>query len=179
MVVFGVYWTWRQEVLFSAFFFMRIGACPLVLQELVLCVSHFARVVGELCAADPSKEVPKKHNPRLLDEAGSRPTSSTQDQKTRTISTSSISPRGSSPEKIGDGINTVSESTVSDIKLSEFVDPHRAAEVELSQFLSAYLYAKASSPNSSSLLQTSASSFFRNNTLETVFHPFPKEAETL
>ena len=39
---------------------------------------------------------------------------------------------------VGDGPNTVSESTVSDTKLSEFVCPHRVLGRELSGFRSAY-----------------------------------------
>ena len=64
-------------------------------------------------------------------------------------------------EKFGDGPNTVSESTVSNTKLSEFLCPHRVPEGELSEFLSAYYYlcAKANSPrfaqNSPSLPQNS------------------------
>ena len=40
--------------------------------------------------------------------------------------------------KIGDGPNTVSESTVSNTELSEFFGPHRAPGRELSEFPSAY-----------------------------------------
>ena len=41
-------------------------------------------------------------------------------------------------ERIGDGPNAVSESTVSNTELSEFFCPHRVAGRELSEFLSAY-----------------------------------------
>ena len=82
--------------------------------------------------------------------------------------------------KVGNGPNTVSESTVSNTELGEFFGPHRALGRELSEFLSAYyvcVCAKANSPsfsqNSPSLLQNSVSSLFRNSTLETVFRPFP------
>ena len=52
---------------------------------------------------------------------------------------------------VGDGPNTVSESTVSNTKLSEFIGgSHRVPNRELSDFLSAYcLCAKANSPSSS------------------------------
>ena len=78
----------------------------------------------------------------------------------------------------GNGANTVSESTVSNTKLSEFFGPHRLPGGKLSEFLSAYyLCAKANSPsflqNSPSLPQNSVSSLLRNSTLETVFRPFP------
>ena len=70
-----------------------------------------------------------------------------------------------------DLFNTVSESTVSNTKLSEFLVPHRVLGRELSEFLSAYyLCAKANSPsfsqNSPSLPQNSVTSLFRNSTLE-------------
>ena len=39
---------------------------------------------------------------------------------------------------VGDGPNTVSESTVSNTELSEFFCPHRVLWRELSEFLSAY-----------------------------------------
>ena len=61
--------------------------------------------------------------------------------------------------QVGDGPNTVSESTVSNTKLSEFFYPHRAPGRELSEFLATYyLCAKANSPsfcpqNSPSLAQ--------------------------
>ena len=79
---------------------------------------------------------------------------------------------------VGNGPNTVSESTVSNTELSEFFWAHRVPGSELSEFLSAYyLCAKANSPsfsqNSPSLPQNSVSSLFRNSTLETVFRPFP------
>ena len=49
---------------------------------------------------------------------------------------------------MGDGPNTVSESTVSDAELREFFCPHRVHERELSEFLSAcYLCAEANSPS--------------------------------
>ena len=49
---------------------------------------------------------------------------------------------------IGDGPNTVSESTVSNTELSEFFCPHRVPGGELSKFLLAYyLCAKANSPS--------------------------------
>ena len=61
----------------------------------------FARVVGELRAADPSHvQGPVKqnaspgNNPRLRDEGGSRGSSRTQDQKTRTVSTCWSNPGG-------------------------------------------------------------------------------------
>ena len=80
--------------------------------------------------------------------------------------------------KIGNGPNTVSESTVSNPELSEFFGAHWVPGIELSEFLSAYyLCAKANSPsflqNSPSLPQNSVSSLLRNSTLETVFRPFP------
>ena len=83
--------------------------------------------------------------------------------------------------KVGDGPNTVSESTVSNTELSEFFRAHWVPGSELSEFLSAYyLCANANSPsfsqNSPSLLQNSVSSLFRNSTLETVFRPFPKRS---
>ena len=79
---------------------------------------------------------------------------------------------------LGNGPNTVSESTVSNTELSEFFYPHRVPGRELSELLSAYfLCAKANSPsfwqNSPSLPQNSVSSLLRNSTLETVFRPFP------
>ena len=69
--------------------------------------------------------------------------------------------------------NTVSESTVSNTKLSELFRPHWVSGRELSEFLSAYyLCAKANLPslshNSPSFLQHSVSSLFRNSTHETV-----------
>ena len=80
--------------------------------------------------------------------------------------------------EIGNRPNTVSESTVSNIELSELFGPHRVPGRELSDFLSAYyLCVKANSPsfsqNSPSLPQNSVSSLSRNSTLETVFRPFP------
>ena len=90
-----------------------------------------------------------------------------------------------SRKKIGNGPNTVSESTASDTELSEFFGPHRVRGGELSELLSAYyLCAKVNSPslsqNSASLPQNSVSSLFRNSTLETVFRPFPrKKAPTI
>ena len=49
---------------------------------------------------------------------------------------------------IGNGPNTVSESTVSNTELSELFCPHRVPGRELSEFLSAYyLCAKANSPS--------------------------------
>ena len=82
---------------------------------------------------------------------------------------------------LGNGLNTVSGSTVSNTELSEFFRSHRVAGRELSEFLSAYyLCEKANSPslsqNSPSLPQNSVSSVFRNSTLETVFRPFPMDA---
>ena len=79
---------------------------------------------------------------------------------------------------LGDGPNTVSESTVSNTELSELFGSHRVPGRELSEFLSAYdLCVKANSPsfsqNSPSLPQNSVSSLSRNSTLETVFRPFP------
>ena len=81
---------------------------------------------------------------------------------------------------VGDGRNTVSESTVSNTELSELIGPHCVPEreIELSEFLSAYyLCAKAKSPsmsqNSPSLLENSVSSLFQNSTLETVFRSLP------
>ena len=64
------------------------------------------------------------------------------------------------PFGIGDGPNTVSESTVSNTELSELFCPHRVPGRELSEFLSAYyLCDKAISPsfsqNSPSLPQSS------------------------
>ena len=64
------------------------------------------------------------------------------------------------PSMIGDGPNTVSESTVSNTELSEFFGAHWVPGSELSEFLSAYyLCAKANSPsfsqNSPSLPQNS------------------------
>ena len=66
--------------------------------------------------------------------------------------------------QLGDGPNTVSESTVSNTKLSEFFGPHRVLGRELSEFLSAdSLCARANSPifsqHSASLLQNSVSFF--------------------
>ena len=78
----------------------------------------------------------------------------------------------SRPNKDGDGPNTVSESTVSNTKLTEFFGSHQVPGRELSELLSAYyLPAKANSPSFS---QNSASfgaelSEFRTSTLETVF----------
>ena len=67
---------------------------------------------------------------------------------------------------VGNGPNTVSESTASNTELSEFLGPHQVLERELSEFLSAYdLCAKANSPsfsqNSPSLPQNSVSSVFK------------------
>ena len=81
------------------------------------------------------------------------------------------------PRFVGNGPNTVSESTVSNNELSEFFWASLSSGRELSEFLSAYsLCAKASSPsfsqNSSSLPQNSVSYVFRHSTLERVFHPF-------
>ena len=42
--------------------------------------------------------------------------------------------------RFGDGPNTVSESTVSNAELSEFLGPHQVAGKERSEFLSAYYY---------------------------------------
>ena len=72
----------------------------------------------------------------------------------------------------------VSESTISNSELSQFLVPHRVPGRELNEFLSAYyLCANADSPSFSqnlpSLSQDSVSSLFRNNTLETVFRLFP------
>ena len=86
------------------------------------------------------------------------------------------------PRKLfGNGLNTVSESTVSNTELSEFFGPHRVPGIELSEFLSAYyLCEKANSAsfsqNSLGLPQNSVrlSDFpSLNSTLETVFRPFP------
>ena len=79
---------------------------------------------------------------------------------------------------LGNGPNTVSESTVSNTEFSEFFGAHWVLGSELSEFLSAYyLCAKANSPsfsqNSPSLPQNSVSSLLQNSTLETVFRPFP------
>ena len=52
------------------------------------------------------------------------------------------------PDSLGNGPNTVSESTVSNTELSEFLGPHRVPGRELSEFLSAYyLCGKANSPS--------------------------------
>ena len=80
---------------------------------------------------------------------------------------------------IRDGPNTVSESTVSNTELSEFLCPHRVPGRELSEFLSAYylcatVNSPSFSPKSPSLPQNSVSSLFRNSTLETVFGPLAK-----
>ena len=83
------------------------------------------------------------------------------------------------PPFIGDGPNTVSESTVSNTELSEFVGPRgvlgRAQWAPLSQF---FVCAKASSPSfsqsSPSLPQNSLSPFW-NSPLETIFRPFPTQ----
>ena len=49
---------------------------------------------------------------------------------------------------VGNGPNTVLESTVSDTELSELFGPHRVPERELSEFLSAYyLSVRANSPS--------------------------------
>ena len=79
---------------------------------------------------------------------------------------------------VGEGPNTVSESTVSNPELTEFFGFHQVLRRELSEFLPAYYScAKANSPsfaqNSLSLPQNSVSSLFRNSTVETVFCPFP------
>ena len=82
----------------------------------------------------------------------------------------------------GNRPNTVSESTVSNTELRDFLWPHRVPGRELSEFLSAdYLFDKATSPsfsqNSPSLPQNSVrlSEFsLRNSTLETVLRPLPK-----
>ena len=84
---------------------------------------------------------------------------------------------------IGNGPNTVSESTVSNTELSEFFGAHWVPGSELSEFLSAYdLCAKKNSPsfsqNSPSLPQSSVSSLFRDSTLQTVFRPFPTSHTT-
>ena len=81
---------------------------------------------------------------------------------------------------LGNGPNTVSESTVSNTDLSEFFGAHWVPGSELSEFLSAYyLCAKANSPsfsqNSPSLPQNSVSSLFRNSALKTVLRPFPRK----
>ena len=55
----------------------------------------FAHVVGELGVADPSsssRAMNASCDPRLLEEAGSRRDSNTQDHKTRTVSISWINP---------------------------------------------------------------------------------------
>ena len=46
---------------------------------------------------------------------------------------------GEESRRIGDGPNTVSESTVQNTELSEFFGPHRVPGRELSEFLSAHL----------------------------------------
>ena len=74
--------------------------------------------------------------------------------------------------KLGDGPNTVSESTVSNTELGEFSFSQRVPGRELSEFLS-----PSSLQNSPSLPQNSVSSLFQNSTLETVFRPFPQSAE--
>ena len=79
---------------------------------------------------------------------------------------------------IGDGPNTVSESTVSNTELIEFFGPHQLPGRELSELLSAYdCCGVANSPslsqNSPSVAQNSVSSLFRDSTLETQPHPFP------
>ena len=68
--------------------------------------------------------------------------------------------KSSFPNNLGNGPNTVSESTVSDTELSEIFGPHQVAGRELSEFLLAcYLCAKANSlsfsQNSLSLPQNS------------------------
>ena len=70
-------------------------------------------------------------------------------------------------QKIGNGPNTVSESTVSNTELSEFFGAHWVPGSELSEFLSVYyLCVNANSPslsqNSPSLPQNSVSSLLRN-----------------
>ena len=51
-------------------------------------------------------------------------------------------------QELGNGPNTVSESTVSNTELSEFFGPHRAPRRKLSEFRSAYYpCAKANSPS--------------------------------
>ena len=72
---------------------------------------------------------------------------------------------------IGNGPNTVSESTVSNTELSEFFAPHRVSGSELSKFLSVETKSRSSLQNSPrpSLPQNSVSSLFRNSNLETVF----------
>ena len=79
----------------------------------------------------------------------------------------------------GNGPNTVSESTVSNTELSEFLGPHPAPRRELSEFLSAFcLCAKANSPSLRRIHEFAAElsdlSLPNQGTLETVFHPFPK-----
>ena len=55
---------------------------------------------------------------------------------------------GNGQRSLGNGPNTVSESTVSNTELSEFFGPHRVPWRELSEFLSAYyLCAQANSPS--------------------------------
>ena len=82
---------------------------------------------------------------------------------------------------IGDGPNTVSESTVSNTELSEFFCPHRVPGRELSEFLSAYhLCDKANSPSFFAELTefaqklsefSSPKQYSRNSTLETEILP--------
>ena len=74
------------------------------------------------------------------------------------------------PPWLGNGPKTVSESTGSNTKLSEFFGPRRVPGREPSEFLSAFcLCAKANSQifsqNSPSLAQSSVSSLFQNSTI--------------
>ena len=74
----------------------------------------------------------------------------------------------------GNGLNTVSERTVSNTELSECFGPRRVPGRELSEFLSAFCFCVRPS-----LRQNSVSSLLRNTTLETVFHPFPRRGPPL
>ena len=83
---------------------------------------------------------------------------------------------------IGNGPNTVSESTVSNTELSEFFCPRRVPGTELSEFLSADLFVCQSelteffaelSVFAPKLSETQCALFLRNSTLKTVLSPFP------
>ena len=82
--------------------------------------------------------------------------------------------------RIGNGPNTVSESTVSNTELNEFFGPHRvpAERNSVSSFQPSICVPKRTHrvfPRTHRVRgKNSVSSLFRNTILETLFHPLPK-----
>ena len=82
------------------------SVCPLVLQNSVLCVPFCACGAGgsgskNLLEGAMKQMLDWEHSMRLLEEARELGTSSTRNQKTRTVSTSGINPGGLSPTTVG------------------------------------------------------------------------------